>query len=46
MNFLSHRDKINLSHCAAFISQLHKLPKKGKVIPITGPVWPRRWVEV
>ena len=20
--------------------------KKGKVIPITGPVWPREWVEV
>jgi len=20
--------------------------KKGKVIPITGPVWPRGWVEV
>jgi len=27
---------------------IHILSKKGKgkVIPITGPVWPRGWVEV
>ena len=30
-------------HCIMFV--VYRLCK-GKVIPITGPVWPRGWVEV
>jgi hypothetical protein len=31
-------------HLDAFAITVIKV--KGKVIPITGPVWPRGWVEV